>query len=455
MARITSIDPTSGAAFATYDYMTDTQLTAAVGASYDSFCAWRSQPLATRLERLSALATLLEAEKTRLGELATHEMGKPLAQAVKEVEKCALACRHYAQTAPAVLADEPIATEARRSYVAFEPLGPVLCIMPWNFPYWQVIRFAAPALAAGNSVLLKHADNTTGVALEIEHLFHRAGFPAGSLQAIRASHAQIAPMIAHPRVRAVTLTGSEQAGRIVAAAAGAHLKKSVLELGGSDPYLVLADADLDHAAEVSVAARLVNSGQSCVAAKRFIVEASVYDAFAEAFVAKARRKVVGEPMAKTSDVGPLAKASIRDGVRAQTAQSVAQGARVLLSTAVPEGDGFYHPIVVLGDVRPGMPCFDDEVFGPVAALIRAADADEAVALANRSRYGLGAAVFGRDLDRAEALARHRLEAGCVVVGGMVQSDPRLPFGGVKDSGYGRELGSFGLREFVNVKSVVV
>lgn len=459
MASFMSTDPRNGATLATYSYMSQAELAKAADDAYGAFIGWRAQPLARRLERLAALATLLENEAARLGELATLEMGKPLSQAKAEVAKCALACRYYVESAPGTLADESVYTLGDRSYVAFEPIGPVLSIMPWNFPYWQVIRFAAPVLAAGNTILLKHADNTTGVALEIEKLCLRAGFPPCAFQTLRANHDQIAELIGHPHVVAVTLTGSERAGKAVAANAGANLKKTVLELGGSDAYVVLADADIEAAADICVRARLVNSGQSCVAAKRFIIEDSVYDEFAAAFVAKAKTKYVVDPMDPRSDVGPLAKASIRNEVATQVEKSLGKGARELMRSRIPtDGDasrGFYYPITVLGDVKPGMACFDEEVFGPVAALIRAPSAEGAIQLANRSRYGLGGAVFSRDIDRAEKLARYGLEAGFVVVNGMVQSDPRLPFGGVKASGYGRELGTFGLREFVNVKTVVV
>lgn len=419
---------------------------------------WARRPLEARLAHVGRLGEILRARCQDLGALATAEMGKPLAQAVKEAEKSATACDYYRERAPAILADEPIAAgKNAKSYVAFRPLGTVLCIMPWNFPYWQVVRFAVPALAAGNAVILKHADNTTGCAYATLAAMAEAGFPPGLFQVLVSGHAELERVIADDVISAVSLTGSERAGAAVAAQAGRSLKKVVLELGGSDPYVVLADADVEAAAGICVDARLVNNGQSCVAAKRFIVESKVYDAFRDAFVAKARAKKIGDPAHTDTDVGPLAKADVRDGVAKQVERTLASGARVVLGgpgAAVPPA-GFYYPVTVLDGVTPGMAAFDEEVFGPAAALIRAKDEAEAIALANRSRFGLGGAIFSRDEARAERLARDELEAGFAVVNGQVVSDPRLPFGGVKFSGYGRELAAFGMREFVNVKTVVV
>ena len=455
MDRIITVNPTNGIQLNAYEYHTASEIEVRLARSSSTYALWRNVPLARRLECLTTLSKILMTEMPNLAALATREMGKPFAQARLEIEKCAMACTFYSEAAPDMLARRSVAIPSGRAYVAYESLGPVLGIMPWNFPYWQVLRVAAPALAAGNTVLLKHAENTTGVALEIERLALAAGFPAGALQALKVDHSQIPRIIADERVRAISLTGSERAGRIVAALAGAALKKSVLELGGSDPYVVLADADIESAAEICVRARLVNGGQSCVAAKRFIIDTKVYDAFVRAFVARANRYVVGDPMDPHTALGPLAKRSIRDEVATQVTQSVAQGATLLLGGAPLPGSGFFYQVTVLGEVVPGMPAFDEEVFGPAAALIRAKDEADAIKLANLSRFGLGAAVFSRDKERAELLARDQLEAGFVVVNGMVQSDPRLPFGGIKASGYGRELSSEGLREFVNVKTVIV
>jgi succinate-semialdehyde dehydrogenase/glutarate-semialdehyde dehydrogenase len=389
-----------------------------------------------------------------LAALMAVEMGKPVAQGRAEVEKRAWACEHYAAEAPGILAPTPIATTATRSMIVYRPLGVVLAIMPWNFPFWQVWRCLAPNLMAGNTVVLKHASNVTGSALAIADVVAAAGFPDGAVGVLRLASSQVAAMIADPRIAAVTLTGSTAAGRAVASVAGAHVKKTVLELGGSDPYVVLADADLERAAATCVAARLVNSGQSCIAAKRFVVAAPVYDAFLERFVAGMRAQRMGDPLSEV-DVGPLARWDLRDTLHDQVGRSVRAGARLLTGGAVPQGPGAYYPPTVLADVEPGMAVFDEETFGPVAAVSRAADEDAAVALANRSPFGLGAAVFTADVERGETIARERLAAGSCFVNAFVRSDPRLPFGGIKASGYGRELGAIGLHEFVNAKTVWV
>jgi succinate-semialdehyde dehydrogenase/glutarate-semialdehyde dehydrogenase len=450
----TTIEPATGHAGARWEYM-DGQLAQSLTSARRGFETWRATSVSERARLVRALGERLATAAPRLGALACREMGKPLAQAVKEVEKCAAACRYYGAHAEELLERLHVTTEAARSYVSLQPLGPILSIMPWNFPYWQVIRFGAPALTAGNAFIVKHADNTTGCAMALQEVFDASGFPAGVAQTVIAEHADVPAMIRSPEIAAVTLTGSERAGRAVASVAGDALKKQVLELGGSDAYLVLHDADVELAAATCVEARLVNSGQSCVAAKRFIVVDAVHDAFVEAFVEKAKTFRIGPPEAPETRVGPLAKASIRDEVARQVEQSLSRGAKAAHVGPRPQGGGFWYPVTVLTGVTPGMPAFDEEVFGPVAAIIRARDEDEAVALANRSRFGLGAAVFSRDVARAEQLAEARLEAGFCAVNTMVASDPRLPFGGVKASGYGRELGSFGLREFVNVKTVVV
>jgi succinate-semialdehyde dehydrogenase/glutarate-semialdehyde dehydrogenase len=381
------------------------------------------------------------------------EMGKPLPQGKAEVEKCAIGCDHYARSAAEYLAVEEVATEARRSYVRYDPLGPVLAVMPWNFPLWQVFRFAAPALMAGNVGLLKHASNVTGCALAIEDVFTTAGAPAGAFQVLVVSSARVGEVIDAPQVRAVTLTGSTPAGRDVASRAGRALKKTVLELGGSDPYLVLEDADVESAAETCVTSRLINSGQSCIAAKRFLVVEPVRKRFEDLFVEKMRARKMGDPR-ESPDVGPLARRDLREGLHRQVTASVERGARLRLGGVVPPGPGAFYPPTVLTEVGKGMPAFDEETFGPVAAIVPVRDEDEAVRLANDSPFGLGSAVFTADLDRAERVAA-RLEAGNVFVNTLVQSDPRLPFGGVKESGYGRELSRHGIHEFVNAKTVYV
>jgi succinate-semialdehyde dehydrogenase / glutarate-semialdehyde dehydrogenase len=382
------------------------------------------------------------------------EMGKPLAQGVAEAEKCAWVCDYYADQAAAMLADQPRQTDAARSYVRFEAIGPVLAIMPWNFPFWQVFRFAAPALAAGNAGILKHAPNVSRCALEIEQVFRDAALPDGLFRSVFLSNEAAAGVIADPRVRAVTLTGSDRAGSQVAERAGRHLKKTVLELGGSDPFLVLEDADLARAAQIAAEARLQNSGQSCIAAKRFIVVEPIARDFLERFTAAMGSRRAGDPLDPAISIGPQARLDLRENLHRQVRESVQRGAQVVLGGQLPEGPGAFYPPTVLTAVQPGMPAFDEETFGPVAAVVRARDEADAVRIANASQYGLGASVWTADRARGERVAR-AIEAGSVFVNGLVKSDPRLPFGGVKRSGFGRELSEYGLREFVNVQTIWV
>jgi acyl-CoA reductase-like NAD-dependent aldehyde dehydrogenase len=384
----------------------------------------------------------------------TQEMGKPISQAEAEVAKCAMTCDWFADHAAALLDPEPVATEAAASFVRFDPLGVVLAIMPWNFPFWQVIRCAAPALAAGNTVVLKHASNVPGCALALEDAFRKAGFPEGAFTTLMIPARAVGDVIAHPAVRAVSLTGSEAAGRQVAALAGASLKKTVLELGGSDAFVVLADADVEHAARQAAAARTINNGQSCIAAKRFIVEEPVAARFESAFIESMAVLRMGDPRDRTVQVGPLARRDLVDELAHQVRRTVAAGAMLRLGGRRQTGSGCFFPPTVLTGVLPGMAAFDEETFGPVAPVTRARDAEQALELANCSRYGLGGSIWTADAERGCALAA-RFEAGAVFVNETVKSDPRLPFGGVKDSGYGRELAAFGLREFVNVKTVWV
>ena len=415
---------------------------------------WRRRPVTERAERLRAAGRVLRERKDEYARTMALEMGKPLAQGVGEAEKCAWVCDFYAEHGPTLLADEPRPSDATRSYVRFEALGPVLAIMPWNFPFWQVFRFAAPALVAGNAGILKHAPNVLRCAVEIENVFHDAGFPDGLFRAVFLSNEGAGRVIADGRVRAVTLTGSDRAGSQVAEQAGRHLKKTVLELGGSDPFIVLDDADLERAAATAAEARLINSGQSCIAAKRFIVVDGVADAFLERFTTAMRARKVGDPLDPTTQVGPQARLDLREKLHSQVQESVKRGAQVILGGQLPVGRGAFYPPTVLVAVEPGMPVFDQETFGPVAAVIRAKNEVDAIRVANASSYGLGAAVWTRDAQRGERVARE-IEAGSVFVNGLVKSDPRLPFGGVKRSGYGRELSKEGLREFVNVKTVWV
>ncbi len=451
---IASINPTTGELLETFPETSGAELERILGRAVAAFRDWSRCPVAARTSPLGEAARLLRERKGSYARTMALEMGKPLAQGEAEAEKCAWACDYYAEHAEQFLAPVVRPTDATRSYVRFDALGPVLAIMPWNFPFWQVFRFAAPALAAGNAGLLKHAPNVSRCALEIEQLLREAGFPDGLFRAVLLPNEAVAPVIADPRICAVTLTGSDRAGSQVAQQAGRHLKKTVLELGGSDPFIVLTDANLDEAARTAADARLLNSGQSCIAAKRFIVVEPVFDRFLERFVAAVAARRLGDPLAAGTDVGPQARADLRANLQRQVEESVRRGARLVLGGRVPEGPGFFYPPSVLTAVANGMPAFDEEVFGPVAAVIRVRDDADAVRVANASPYGLGAAVWTEDRERGERLAAD-LEVGSVFVNGLVKSDPRLPFGGVKRSGYGRELSEFGLREFVNVKSVWV
>lgn len=453
--EIEIINPADGTALATYAMHDRRELDGILDSANEAFSTWRDASFAARARCMRAAGEELTGRRDEFAALMADEMGKPVAQGRAEAAKCAGACEYYASQAEAMLAQRPVETEASRSYVAFEPLGTVLAIMPWNFPFWQVFRFAAPTLMAGNTCILKHARNVTGCAMAIEDVFRRAGFPEGALRTILTDTDTVNDLIEDDRIAAVTLTGSPGAGSAVAAAAGRCLKKTVLELGGSDPYLVLADADLDAAVSTCVASRLINTGQSCIAAKRFIVAESIAADFTEAFVELMKTKKSGEPREEGIDLGPLAREDLRDDLHRQVRESVDAGAACLLGGEIPEQPGAWYPPTVLGSVTPGMPAWSEELFGPVASIITAKGEDDAVRLANNTMFGLGAAVFTRDSERGEALARERLRAGSTFVNDFVRSDPRLPFGGVKASGYGRELGSAGIREFVNVKSVYV
>lgn len=450
-----AIHPATGRVVRRVPTMSGDEVEHRIRTAVRAFEAWRHSAWPQRAAALRALARVLRSRTAELAHLMAEEMGKPVVQGRAEVEKCAWVCEFYAEHGAAFLEPEPVTTEWRRSYVAFLPLGPILGVMPWNFPFWQVFRAAAPALAAGNVFLLKHASNVPGCALAIEELARAAELPEGTLQVLMVGAAQVEGLIGHPAIRGVTLTGSTPAGRAVAARAGAMLKKTVLELGGSDPYVVLEDADLDLAAETCVNARLINTGQSCIAAKRFIVVEAVRAAFETRVVERMQARQPGDPFQEDTVLGPLARRDLRDELHRQVEQSLARGAALRCGGRVPEGPGAYYPCTVLTDVRPGMPAFDEETFGPVAAIVPARDEAEALRLANQSPFGLGAALFTRDAERGERLAREHLEAGVCMVNDFVRSDPRLPFGGIKDSGYGRELGLFGLREFVNIKTICV
>jgi succinate-semialdehyde dehydrogenase/glutarate-semialdehyde dehydrogenase len=435
--------------------MTRPQVSAAIDSAHAAFLAWRETSFAQRATHMRKAAALLRDRARDYGRLMALEMGKPIRDGIAEAQKCATGCDYYAENAERYLADEVVETSPRKSFVAFRPLGVVLAVMPWNFPFWQVIRFAAPALMAGNAGVLKHASNVPGCALALEQLFRDAGFPDNLFRTLMIGSKMVGDVIAHPHLRAVSLTGSTPAGRDVASKAGAALKRTVLELGGSDAYLVLSDADIEFTAAACAKGRLVNSGQSCIAAKRFIVLAQLKDRFEKQLVAEMGKAKLGDPLDEENTVGPLARRDLRDELHAQVTKSIAKGARCLCGGKVPDGPGAFYPPTVLSDVHPGQPAYDEEMFGPVAAVISAKHVDDAVRIANDSEFGLGGGVFTRDLALGERIAADRIDAGCVFVNATVASDPKLPFGGVKDSGYGRELSSYGIREFVNIKTVVV
>jgi succinate-semialdehyde dehydrogenase / glutarate-semialdehyde dehydrogenase len=449
---IQSVNPTTGEVLRSFAGHDAAEVERRLARAEAAFASYRRTRLADRARWLARAAELLEAEKQSLGLVMTLEMGKTLASAVAEVEKCAWACRHYAEHGAGMVADEPVPTGAARSYVRYLPIGPVLAVMPWNFPLWQVFRFAAPALMGGNVGLLKHASNVPQCALAIEDLLLRAGFPEGAFQALLVGSDAVAGLLDDPRVRAATLTGSTPAGRAVAERAGRNLKKTVLELGGSDPFIVMPTADLDGSARTAAKARCINNGQSCIAAKRFIVHEEVAEAWTARFVAAMRAQRMGDPRDPGVDLGPLATAAIRDEVHDQVQRSVAAGARLLLGGVLPEGPGWFYPATVLDRIPEHAPAYRDEVFGPVASVFRVPDAAAALRLANDSVFGLGSSVWTSDPEEAERFVSG-LEAGMTFVNAMVASDPRLPFGGVKHSGYGRELAALGMREFLNVKSV--
>lgn len=453
--RLTVVDPANGRPGRSYDGHTLAEAQAITARTREAFEQWRATPIETRARHMREAAKVLRARAAEFAELMTQEMGKLTADGLAEIEKCAFNCDYFADHAAEFLARRPVDLAGPKAFVTYNPLGVVLAVMPWNFPFWQVFRFAAPTLMAGNAAVLKHASNVPGSALAIEDVFRQAGFPPDLFRTLLIPGRDVRAIIESPNVAAVTLTGSVAAGRAVAEAAGAALKKAVLELGGSDAYVVLEDADIDQAASVCAAARMVNGGQSCIAGKRFIVVASVREAFERALVEKISAFVMGDPRDPKSKLGPLTSVEARDEIHDQVQESVAAGARLLLGGTVPDKPGAWYPPTVLADVRPGQPAYDEEIFGPVAAVIEAPDEGAAIRIANDSEFGLGSGVLTRDLARGERIAAEALEAGMSFVNANVRSDPRLPFGGVKHSGYGRECSDFGIHEFVNIKSVLV
>jgi len=447
-----SWNPATEERVAVYEEWSDAAVESALAAVHEAWRAWRETSFGHRADLMRRTARVLRERRDEYARLMATEMGKPVSGGRAEIDKCALGCDYYADTAAAQLAPETIATDASKSYVRYDPLGPVLAVMPWNFPFWQVFRFAAPALMAGNAGLLKHASNVTGCALAIEDVFRRAGFPPDVFRTLLVGSSRVERIIADDRVAAATLTGSERAGIAVGSQAGRALKPSVLELGGSDPFIVLEGADVAVAARVGAQARTINSGQSCIAAKRFIVVDEVADAFTKEFTDHMAALRMGDPLRDDTEVGPQARGDLRDELHEQVRKSVAAGARTLLGGEPAKGKGYFYPPTVLTEVVAGMPAYEEELFGPVASVIRARDVDDAVRIANDSHFGLGSSLWTRDMKRAEAVAA-RIEAGSVFVNALVKSDPRLPFGGIKKSGYGRELARQGIQAFVNVKTV--
>ncbi len=449
---IISIDPATGEEIARFATLTSEEVDGALSAATTAQANWQQVSLTNRVALLVSLAKVLRAGKARFAAMIVREMGKPVVEAEGEIEKCAWNCDFYAENASIFLADEIIESSATESSVVFDPLGVVLAVMPWNYPFWQLFRFAAPALAAGNGIVLKHASNVCECALAIEGIFREAGSPEGLFRTLLIDAKDVAKVISDPRIAAVTFTGSTEVGSSIASVAGKAIKKQVLELGGSDPFIVLADADIARAATAAVSARYINVGQSCVNAKRFIVDKSIADEFVDAFCSRVRELKIGDPIDRDTQIGPLARSNLRDTLHRQVEHSVVKGAHLRQGGEFIERPGFYYAPTVLDHVTAGMPAFDEETFGPVAAIIRAGDTTSAIELANRSEFGLGAALWTRDLSEARRLAR-QLQAGAVFINGIVASDPRLPFGGIKKSGYGRELGIYGIREFTNIKTV--
>lgn len=450
-----SINPTTNELIQEYKEFSLSEIELRLTNLHQIFLNWKKTDFNKRSYCIRQIAKVLRGNIETYSKLMATEMGKPIKEGRAEIEKCALCCDFYADNAEKFLESELITTDAKKSFITFQPLGVVLAVMPWNFPFWQVFRFAVPALMAGNVCALKHASNVSGCALVIEKIFQQIDFPQQIFQTLLISSKHVDVLIKNPHVAAVTLTGSTAAGQAVASTAGKVIKKTVLELGGSDAYVILDDADLELASTVCVAARLTNSGQSCIAAKRFIVVTKHHEIFEKLFVKKMSAIIMGDPLDETSQVGPQARSDLRDTLHQQVQRSIAQGAQCLLGGIIPNTPGAFYPPTVLTNVKKGMPAYDEELFGPVAAIIIVANEQEAIKVANDSSFGLGAAIFSQDLKKAETIAANELQAGSVFVNTQVRSDPRLPFGGIKQSGYGRELSHYGIKEFVNIKTVLI
>jgi succinate-semialdehyde dehydrogenase/glutarate-semialdehyde dehydrogenase len=452
MATSIGINPATGEKISEFKRITSAEAIEKIAASKKEFYHWKQKTFAERATLMHALADVLDKNKEEYAQLATREMGKVIGQSRKEIEKCALVCRYYAENASSLLADETVKTEATKSYVTFQPIGVILAVMPWNFPFYQAIRFAIPSIMAGNTGVLKHASNVQGCAFAIEDAFLQAGFPEGVFMNLNIEAKEVKTLIEDKNIVAITLTGSDAAGRSIASIAGQNLKKTVMELGGSDAYIILDDVDLEQATDLATFGRLQNNGQTCIAAKRFIVHDAIYDAFLALFTKKMKAAKMGDPTHEDVYYGPMARLDLRDELHDQVLKTIQQGGRLVLGGIIPEGPGAYYPATILVDLKPGMEAFDNELFGPVASVMRAKDDAHAVELANNSQFGLGSGVFTGNRERGEKLAL-QLEAGSSFVNKLVVSDPRLPFGGVKNSGYGRELAAYGIREFVNTKTI--
>ncbi|MBS3945947.1 MAG: NAD-dependent succinate-semialdehyde dehydrogenase [Melioribacter sp.] len=449
---IQTINPATGKIEKTYVELSKEEIKNSINYAQQAYLKWKETDINERSRLMKNAASVMKNKRDEYGYIITTEMGKPIKQAIAEVEKCAWVCEYFAENAGRMLTIERIETDASESYVEFNPLGVILAVMPWNFPFWQVFRFAAPSLMAGNVGLLKHSSNVPMCALAIEQIFINAGFPKNIFKTLLIGSEQVKDIIKDPRIKAATLTGSEPAGRKIAEACGKELKKSVLELGGSDPFIVLDDADLDETASIAVKARLINNGQSCIASKRFIVVEKIYESFTEKFVNAMNRVRIGDPMDESVELGPIAREDLLYELDSLVKDSVSKGARILTGGKVLPGKGFYYAPTILDNLSKGMPAYDDEIFGPVASLFKAKDEEEAVRIANDSPFGLGASIWTNDFMKAKRMATE-IESGCIFINGMVKSDPRLPFGGIKNSGYGRELSHYGIKEFVNIKSV--
>lgn len=454
MKKLTSINPATNETIATFNLMSDQEVEKTIHSAHERYLKYKRSSFSERKTKMHRAAEILEQRKDDLASKMTEEMGKTFHSAKAEVEKCAWVCRYYADKAEEFLADEMISTDASTSYACYKPLGVILAVMPWNYPLWQVFRFAAPTLMAGNVAILKHASNVSQSALNIEDIFLEAGFEKNTFTTILVESEQVEAILENKLIKAATLTGSEYAGSAVAKTAGKNIKKTVLELGGSDPYIILRDADLKHAAKQCMESRLMNAGQSCIGAKRFIVVEEVYEKFLELFKTEMENALMGDPMQAVA-LGPMARHDLRDEVHDQVLESVKAGAKLILGGHIPEHEGAYYPPTILTDVSLGMPAYEDEIFGPVASVIKVKDEKEAIRIANDTKFGLGACIFTQDIERGEKIAKDEIEAGCCFVNQYVKSDPRLPFGGIKTSGYGRELSHYGIREFTNVKTVYI